>query len=126
MIPYQLSWAVVQAKCQEYYNNKKLTAQHPDPAQRICTNIIGEYRCAVAACYPDEVIQEEFGIVEQGVRDGYLIPPEDPLEWARIVRLQHSHDFWASSAYHWPDNEVLLKMCKESFDYRLRASNIHL
>lgn len=106
MIPYQLDLITVKQKAREYYEAKKLTAQHPNTASRVCANKIDDYRCAVSACYPDEVLEHVFGTVEHGVELGYLLPPKDHLEWAQIVRLQMIHDFWADLARRYPDDPI--------------------
>lgn len=121
MLPYQLSLKEVIEKAREYYDKGLLTAQHPNPQCRQCINKYEEYRCAVAACYPEEVLEHSFGSVESGVEDGYLLPPSDPLEWAIIVRLQQTHDYWADCAKQFPGHEIT-KQHEQSFKYRIETS----
>lgn len=122
MLPYQLSLKEVITKAEEYYKAGLLTAQHPDPEHRQCVNKDAKYRCAVAACYPDEVLEKTFGSVESGVSMGYLTPPADPLAWARIVRLQQTHDYWADCARKIPDH-LITKEFEESFKARISSLN---
>lgn len=113
---HQLNYKEVLTKAKEYYDKGMLTAQHPDPDSRVCRNSVGMYRCAVAACYPDDVINAFDGSVETGVTLGFLAMPEDLNEWARIVRLQLLHDTWAVAARGFP-SEGMTRRLQEIFEH---------
>lgn len=89
------------AAARKYFEAGKLTAQHPDPAMRMCVYSTGEYRCAIGAGLTDETIGElrTFGLNRGASVDAirkhitYADDQEDGLR-----QLQELHDAWADSS----------------------------
>jgi hypothetical protein len=111
--PIKLTLETVIKNGLEYYNNKKLSAQHPDPKNRQCANFVDDgYRCIVAASFPKEWEDNvHFGTIEAGVRLGYVII-DSQIEAMKIARLQAYHDLWARAAM--TENEDIAKFVEES------------
>jgi hypothetical protein len=115
MVPYRLDLKTVRKKANEFYKAKRLLAQHPDKGYRLCQNRVGEYRCSAAACYPDDIINLEFGTVEDGIAKGYLLPPDNPEDFGKIIRIQFAHDHWAFMAKILNEDNLAIGMMERNF-----------
>jgi hypothetical protein len=93
-----LTLAKVKTKAREYYEAGKLTAQHPDPNERMCVNKGKDgHRCAVATAFNDALLEEFPGGTIHSVKGSgaVAISGED---FDAIAEIQNEHDRWASHA----------------------------
>lgn len=91
-----LTLAEVKAKAREYYEAGKLTAQHLNPAERMCVNKGADgHRCAVAAAFNDELLEAYPRGSIASIQGVSFID----LDEKRAIRdIQEAHDIWAIAA----------------------------
>lgn len=99
----------------KYYENKKLTAQHPNREERQCTNFIGEYRCAISASYPEEWKDVSSVVTYSlGITRGYIKQP-DLTTAISIGITQYAHDSWAKESKERGEDDPITKKLEEKF-----------
>lgn len=101
MQPITLDLEKVKTAALAYYNAGKLTAQHPNIADRQCVYFRGEYRCAIGAALD---AKDANSLPIEGGSVGCLIDRGtflvDAGEYDDLVEIQQAHDRWADEANH--------------------------
>lgn len=93
----------VKEAARKFYDAKKLTAQHPDPAMRQCVYQLGDYRCAIGASFSKETLEvivaarcnDDASVMSQKMMP--FIKAKDAFDLVTINGIQHRHDFWCLS-----------------------------
>jgi hypothetical protein len=103
MTTQELTLEGVREAARRAYDEGRLTAQHPDPGQRMCFYRIGTYGCAVGVALTDETIKlvrewnlngtNFLDLLGRGVLEVAL--PED---LSSIREIQVRHDAWCEAS----------------------------
>lgn len=101
--PFHLPYATAVENARKAYLEGRLTAQHPDPAQRHCVYTRGEYGCAIGVSLPlDLAVQFQDGQTApttSGGISGFKIRNRLTSDnYANLIHLQALHDEWCNSS----------------------------
>jgi len=123
--PQVLTAAKVRAAARKAYREGKLTAQHPDPENRVCIYDGGDgYHCAIGAALSKKTLRalrasHSMSCTVRALwNKGFVDIPEQ--DRAQVMQIQVEHDNWASAAALTEDPAKVVA-CRDVF---LKAINL--
>jgi hypothetical protein len=108
----------IKAAARKAYKAKRLTAQHPDRAQRICVYSNGAYRCAIGAALTKETLAALSTFTQHSglsvLQSQGLVTVTPRKDYYEATVIQYAHDAWARAAKA-SRSLKFVKSCRDKF-----------
>lgn len=120
MKPQKLTVRKVKAAARRAYAERRLTAQHRNPAKRDCVYTSGAYHCAIGCALNKQSLQM---IDEERLNHGTpvgLLQSHDVITVDNddinvIDVIQNLHDEWAQTSQSWGANSKVTRQARAEF-----------